>query len=93
MFDTFKKLFHCLSFDDLVDDFEENLKGKNNFKILNVLSIVKFMVEEDNYIKDADTGWKLAKLVLKEIDSNDNKVREKACELIANMKDKYNAKI
>ena len=51
------------------------------------------MVDSDTHIKDEETGKRLAKLVLNEIDSNDNKVREKACELIANMKDKYNAKV
>ena len=86
-------MFYCLSFDDLEEDFKANLKGKNNFKKLNVLNIIKMMVDSDTHIKDEETGKRLVKLVLHEIDSNDNKVREKACELIANMKDKYNAKV
>ena len=91
MNETFKKLFHSLSFEDLEEDFRSNLKGKNNFKKLNVLNIIKIMVDVDTHIKDESQGKQLAKLVLHEIDSNENKVREKACELIANMKDKYNA--
>lgn len=69
------------------------METKNNFKKLNILNIVLSFIKKTNHVKKSSDGRQIVKMVLKEIESNDNLVREKACEIIAKMKDSFNQKV
>ena len=93
IFKTCEKFFLAMTFDDAYDDFKENLKGKNNHKLLNVLKVLKILIDKTDRVKTPQTAAKLVKLILFLIDGSDLGVRDSASQIIAKMKDNYNTKV
>jgi predicted house-cleaning noncanonical NTP pyrophosphatase (MazG superfamily) len=50
IFKTAEKYFLCLSLDDMLEDFKENLEGKNVEKQAHVLELVFLMLKKSNLV-------------------------------------------
>ena len=88
-----EKLCLCVNFDDLLEDLESGTKGKNVFAHYNLVVLLLIIKDKSELISKSSTAFKLAKLARPFLDSSDPKVRDKASELMARLKDKYNNKI
>lgn len=93
IFKTIEKYFLCMSLDDMMEDFKENLVGKNVEKTAHILDIFILMIKNSVLLDDKANGIKLTKVVKPHIDSSDSKVRETASQIIALLLDKYSDSI
>ena len=89
IFKTVEKFFLCMTLEDLIDDIQENLKGKNVEKQAHVLDLVLLLVKKSKLIDSYKQAVKIAKMVKSSVDSSDAKVRDNASKVLAILMDSF----